>query len=73
MTDYLCNFAKTGNPNDSGNESQNTSFATNLPIWQSSLETKKNVLCMGESETSMKKPSKFKMIRTMLTSNAVGE
>jgi para-nitrobenzyl esterase len=57
MTDYLCNFAKTGNPNGDG-----------LPSW----ETKK-VLCFKDDKTSIGKPCIFKQIKTMLTNKAVGE
>ena len=63
MVDYLCAFAKTGNPN-TGND---------LPLWESSGSAGKRALCLGEGPTGMRKPSKLKMIKTMLTNKAVGE
>ena len=63
MADYLCNFVKTGNPNKGGK----------LPTWIASDKNQKRVLCMGEKETHMGKPNMIKMIRTMLTNQAVGE
>ena len=62
MTDYLCNFAKTGNPN-----------GENLPKWEPAAECKNKVMCLGEQPTGMKKPSSLKMLITMLTNKAVGE
>jgi len=62
MTDYLCNFAKTGNPNDE-----------NLPVWETAATEKNKVMNFGEQPTGMRKPSKAKMILTMLTNKAVGE
>jgi para-nitrobenzyl esterase len=61
MVNYLCNFAKSGNPN-----------RDNLPEWLPSQEQKK-VLILGEKTTQMAKPNIFKMIFTMLTNKAVGE
>jgi para-nitrobenzyl esterase len=61
MVNYLCNFAKSGNPN-----------GDDLPEWLSSQEQKK-VLILGEKPTQMAKPNIFKMIFTMLTNKAVGE
>ena len=63
MTDYLCNFVKTGDPNKAGE----------LPTWIASDKTQKRVLCLGEKNTGMRKPSILKMIVTMLTNKAVGE
>ena len=63
MVDYLCNFVKTGNPNQSGQ----------LPTWIASDKTQKRVLRLGEGQTRMGKPSMLKMIGTMLTNKAVGE
>ena len=61
MTTYLCNFVKTGNPNDS-----------KLPLWQPSNSQSK-VLCFGESKTAMRKPNMLKLVKTMLTNKNVGE
>lgn len=63
MVDYLCNFAKTGNPNKD----------YELPRWELSSSKQKKVLCLGEEPTGMTKPSKLKMLHTMLTNKAVGE
>ena len=60
MTDYLCNFVRTGDPNGSS-----------LPAWEAA--TGKRALCLGEQPTRMAKPSTVKMIHTMLTNKAVGE
>lgn len=62
MIKYLCNFARSGDPN-----------AEYLPEWKPSGNKQKTVLVLGENETAMKKPSKLKMIKTMLTNKAVGE
>ncbi len=62
MTSFLCNFARSGDPNGS-----------DLPVWTASDAHKKAVLMIGEGETRMAKPSLLKMIRTMLTNKAVGE
>ena len=63
MINYLCNFARTGNPND----------ASTLPEWKPSSRKQKQVLCFGENTTCMKKPRMLKMIFTMLTKKSVGE
>ena len=63
MTDYLCNFVKTGDPNK----------AAKLPTWIASDKTQNRVLRLGEKHTHMCKPSVPKMIWTMLTNKAVGE
>ena len=62
MTDYLCNFAKTGNPNGDA-----------LPVWETATTERNKVMNFGEQPTGMRKPSKAKMILTMLTNKAVGE
>ena len=61
MTDYLCNFAKTGDPNGG-----------NHPKWESAGKSNA-ALRLGEGDTRMGNPSKLKMIVTMLTNKAVGE
>ena len=63
MTDYLCNFVKTGDPNK----------AAKLPTWIASDKTQPKVLRLGEKPTHMGKPNLLKMICTMLTNKAVGE
>ena len=63
MTDYLCSFARTGDPN----------MAARLPTWIASDRSQKRVLCMGEKDTQMGKPNLLKLIITMLTNKAVGE
>ena len=61
MVDYLCNFAKKGDPND-----------PNITRWES-VQTSGKVLRLGEGKTRMGKASKLKMIYTMFTNKAVGE
>ena len=63
MTDYLCNFAKTGDPNK----------AAALPTWIASDKGQPRVLCLGEKDTHMGRPSTVKLVATMLTNKAVGE
>ncbi len=60
MVRYLCNFAKTGDPN-----------GPELPLWSGAQE--KKALILGQRETAMGKPKMSKMIHTMLTNKAVGE
>lgn len=62
MVSYLTNFAKTGNPNDG-----------TLLTWEPVGQTQDKVLCIGEGDTRMGKPSKLKLTITMLTNKAVGE
>ena len=62
MTDCLCNFAKTGDPNGEG-----------LPTWMPANKAGKQVMGFGEKPTGMVTPSKLKMVFTMLTNKAVGE
>ena len=62
MTDYLCNFAKNGNPN-----------GEHLPVWESAAAKPNKAMCLGERTTGMRKPSNLKMFFTMLTNKAVGE
>ena len=63
MVRYLCNFVRTGNPNNSGA----------LPAWVASGKGQNRVLMLGEQKTAMGKPNMLKMIYTMLTNKAVGE
>lgn len=59
MTDYLTNFAKSGDPN-----------GDNLPRWESAG---KYALRIGEGKTEMRKVNKLKLWHTMFTTKAVGE
>ena len=63
MVAYLCNFVRTGDPNKAGQ----------LPTWIASDKNQKRVMRFGEGKTGMGKPSKLKMLCTMLTNKAVGE
>ena len=63
MVRYLCNFARSGDPN-CGEE---------VPAWEASVPGMKNVLCLGEEATKMARPSMLKMTWTMLSNKAVGE
>ena len=58
MTDYLTNFAKTGDPN-----------GEYLPTW----ETGKESICIGDKKSKMGKPCTLKQVVTMLTNHAPGE
>lgn len=62
MSDYLVNFAKTGNPNGNG-----------LPAWEPITDQQDKVICLGEKPTHMGKPNPLKMCFTMLTRKSVGE
>lgn len=59
MTDYLTNFAKSGNPN--GKE---------LPLWE---EAAKGALRLGQGQTRMGKVSRRKLWFSMLTKRSAGE
>ena len=59
MTDYLCNFVKTGTPNAPG-----------MPTWKQAAG---ECLRLGEGPTRMGKPNMLKLAYTMLTNKAVGE
>ena len=63
MVTYLCNFAKSGNPNKD----------YELPRWEASSSDQKRVLRLGVEPTGMDKPSKLKMLITMLSNKSVGE
>ena len=63
MVRYLCNFARSGNPN----------VGENVPMWSPKTKADKRSMCIGENEAAMRKPNTLKMIYTMLTNKAVGE
>ncbi len=63
MVSYLCNFVRTGDPNQ----------ADVLPAWTASNADQKRVMIIGEKDSRMAKPCMLKMIKTMLTNKAVGE
>ena len=63
MTDYLCNFARAGDPNHCGA----------LPTWIASGKGQNRVLRLGGKTTQMGKPATAKLIYTMLTTKSVGE
>lgn len=62
MSDYLCNFVKTGNPNGTG-----------LVEWKKAKAGQKEVMRFGEGEIRMGKVSKAKLLWTTLTNKNVGE
>lgn len=62
MTDYLTNFAKTGDPNNGS-----------LPVWEAVTDVQKKVLRLGEGDTGMGSVHISKLIYTMFTNKAVGE
>ena len=62
MVDYLVNFCKYGDPNGAG-----------LTAWLPASKQQGKVLCLGEGEIRMAKPSTVKLVKTMLTNKAVGE
>ena len=63
MVNYLCDFARTGNPNEGSGQ----------PAWIASGKGQNRVLMLGEQKTTMGRPNMLKMIWTMLTNKAVGE
>ena len=62
MSTALCNFARTGNPNEPGTD-----------IWKMTSKDQKQMMIWGEKMPHMGKPSAFKMWKTMLTKKNVGE
>lgn len=62
MVAYLMNFVRSGNPNGKG-----------LPEWVAADGKNPRALRLGEAKTHMGRPSKLKMLITMLTNKAVGE
>lgn len=62
MSTALCNFARTGNPNEPGED-----------IWKMTSKDQKQMMIWGEKMPHMGKPSSFKMWKTMLTKKNVGE
>lgn len=59
MTDYLTNFAKTGNPN-----------ASSIPTWQTA---KKGTMRLGEGQTGMGKVNKLKLWCSLFSGKFKGE
>ena len=62
MSTALCNFAKTGNPNNPGTDT-----------WKQTSKSQKQMMVWGEELPHIAKPSKLKMWKTMLTNKNVGE
>jgi len=62
MTDYLTNFAKTGNPNSHG-----------LPAWYPAVKHQKQALHFGEGLTQMGNASIRQLWKTMLFRSYAGE
>lgn len=62
MANALCNFAKTGNPNEVGSD-----------VWKPTTASQKQIMLWGEQLPHMGKPSKLKLWYTMFTNKAVGE
>lgn len=61
MSDYLCNFVKTGNPNGEG-----------LILWEK-CKNSKNVMCFGDGMILQGKVKMSELIITTLTNKPVGE
>ena len=59
MTDYLTNFAKTGNPN-----------ASSMPTWQTA---QKGTMRLGEGQTGMGKVNKLKLWCSLFSGKFKGE
>ena len=62
MVNALCNFAKTGNPNDTGKND-----------WKPTTSNQKQIMMWGEEMPHIGNPSKLKLWYTMFTNKAVGE
>ena len=62
MSDYLCNFVKTGDPNGEG-----------LVEWKQAKAGQKEVIRLGEGDVRMDKVSKAKLLWTTITNKNVGE
>ena len=62
MSSYLCNFAKTGDPNGEG-----------LVEWKQAKSGQKEVIRFGEGDIRMASVSKAKLLWTTLTNKNVGE
>jgi len=62
MTSYLCNFAKTGNPD-----------GENLPHWRPTVRNTDPVLCWGEKGIAMDDVDMARLEEIMRTTTAVGE
>ena len=62
MVNALCNFAKTGNPNNADKND-----------WKPTTANQKQIMMWGEEMPHMGKPSQLKLWYTMFTNKAVGE
>jgi len=62
MVTALCNFAKTGNPNEEGSD-----------IWKPTTKPQDKIMIWGEKMPKMGKTNKLKLWYTMFTNKAVGE
>lgn len=62
MISYICNFAKTGDPN-----------GEDLPKWLPTNKKTKEVMHFGSNESKMKKVKKSKLWINLFTKKAVGE
>jgi len=62
MVTALCNFAKTGNPNEAGSD-----------MWKPTTKSQNKIMIWGEKMPKMGKTNKLKLWYTMFTNKAVGE